>query len=368
MKKKILVFILSIIFLISSFPLKIIMANNISAKSYCVMEASSERILYGKNIHEKLPMASTTKIMTAILAIENGNLNDVINIKKEWTGIEGTSIYLKENEKLTLEDLLYGLMLVSGNDAAVSIASYISGSVDKFAALMNKKAKNLGMINTNFVNPHGLPNENHYTSAYDFALLTSYAMKNETFIKIINANKWSMPYENKENGRVIYNKNKLLKSYEGANGVKTGFTKAARKCFVFAANRNNMQVVGVLLKSEDHYPESKSLLNMSFNEYKLNEIIGSGDYVKTLEDKNNKDITYKLYIKENIYFPFKKNEDIKVKFNKIENIGNNNFILNYSVITKEKEYKYKTPLNKIIEKRNSYSLFYKLVKKYCNLI
>jgi len=368
MKKKTTVVILLIMILINIFPLKTVNADNISAHAYAVLEAGSNRVLYQRNMNEKLPMASTTKVMSAIIALEKGNLNDVIEIKKEWTGIEGSSIYLKEGEKLTLEDLLHGMMLVSGNDAAVSVANHIGGSIDGFAKMMNKKAKELGMKNTNFVNPHGLPDDNHYTTAYDFALLASYAMKNENFVKIINDKKWSMSYEGRENERVIYNRNKLLISYEGSNGIKTGFTKKARKCYAFAAKRNDMQVVGVLLHSENHYGESKILLDMSFNDFTLKKIIEQDDYIKTVPMNDSKTGILKLTASKDVYFPLRKDETYSLEYNKVYNSGSDNYIADYNVKIGDEKYIYTEEVN--VEKKDKgvgYN-FYNLFKKFTKLL
>lgn len=368
MKRKIIsVGLCLIVFLMSFFvyPKEKAEAFSINSEAYAVLECSTNRLLYSKNKDEKLPMASTTKVMTAILALEKGNLNDVVNIKKEYTGIEGTSIYLKEGEKLTLEDLLHGMMLVSGNDAAVAVAYHIGGSIEGFAKMMNEKARELGMKNTNFKNPNGLPDDEHYTTAYDFALLASYAMKNENFVKIINDKKWSMPYEGKENGRVIYNRNKLLNSYEGSNGVKTGYTKKAGKCFVFAAKRNDMQVVGVVLKSANHYIDSKNLLDMSFSNYKMEKIIEKGEYIKTLPLKNSKKGITKLTAENDIYFPLKEGEEAKVNFDKVYNSGSENYILNYSVKVGEENYSYSENLD---HKNVNKGIFYKFTNIFKNFV
>ena len=368
MKKKSIAIIIVMMILINLPNFGGVKAANVSAQAYCIMEAGSNRVLYSSNMNEKLPMASTTKVMTAVLALEKGSLNDVIEIKKEWTGIEGTSIYLKEGEKLTLEDLLHGMMLVSGNDAAVSIACYIGGSIDNFAKMMNKKAKELGMKNTHFTNPNGLPDDDHYTTAYDFTLLASYAMKNENFVKIINDEKWSMPYEGKANQRTIYNKNKLLKSYEGANGVKTGFTKKARKCFVLAAKRNNMQVVGVLLHTENHYEESKMFLDMAFNNFTLKKVIEKGDYVKTVQMKDSKNGIIKLSAGSDVYFPLKSDESADIKYKKVYNSGSDNYIADYSIKAGDETYNYSEELSVKKEDKGTFYNFKNLFKKFANLI
>ena len=183
-----------------------------AARAAVVMEASSRRVLYAKNPHMKLPMASTTKIMTAILAIEMGNLEDVVTVSPKAMGVEGSSIYLAKGERLTLEQLLYGLMLRSGNDAAVAIAEHIGGSVENFVRLMNRKAVQIGARNTNFVNPHGLHDDMHYTTAYDLALISAYAMQNPVFRTIVSTKYKKIPWEGRSYDRVLQNKNALLLS------------------------------------------------------------------------------------------------------------------------------------------------------------
>ena len=211
--------------------------EEISAGGVMLMDACTHKVLYAKNAHEKLPMASTTKIMTAILAIETGKLDALVTVPKEAYGVEGSSMYLRLGEKISLRDLVYGLMLVSGNDAAVAIAINVGGSIAGFAALMNEKAKALGAQNTHFVTPNGLHDAEHYTTAYDLALIASYAMQNETFREIVGTTYYRTVTG--EITRTVKNKNKILWEYEGGNGVKTGYTMAAGKCLVFSAERKH---------------------------------------------------------------------------------------------------------------------------------
>ncbi len=200
-----------------------------------LMEQGTNRVLYAQNENEKLAPASTTKVMTCILAIENGDLDKVVTVSKNASGVEGSSIWLSQGEHITLGDLLYGLMLSSGNDAAVAIAEEIGGSVDGFVEMMNNKAKEIGALNTNFANPNGLPDDNHYTTAYDLALICSYAMQNETFRTIVSTEYKEISWEGHEYLRVLKNKNKLLWQYDGCTGIKTGYTKSAGKCLTSAA-------------------------------------------------------------------------------------------------------------------------------------
>lgn len=184
-------------------------------------------MLYEKNADVQLAMASTTKIMTALVVLENCSLDEVVTVAKEAQGVEGSSIYLSAGEKLTVEQLLLGLMMHSGNDAAVALAIHCGGSVDAFVEMMNQKAADIGADRTNFVNPNGLPAEGHYTTARDLALIAATALKNDDFARIVSTQKAVIPWDGKEWDRVLVNKNKMLSMYDGANGVKTGYTKAA---------------------------------------------------------------------------------------------------------------------------------------------
>ena len=194
----------------------------ISSKSAVLIDSNGGRVLYEHNSYEKLSMASTTKIMTGLLACESGKLDKTVKVSPFASGTEGSSLWLKIGEKQTLENLTYGLMLKSGNDAAVAIAEYLGGSVDAFALLMNKRAKEIGAVNTNFKNPHGLDTEEHYTTAYDLALIAREAMKNKKFREIVSTKTYSIPMDGEKWDRVLKNHNKLLWRYDGCNGVKTG--------------------------------------------------------------------------------------------------------------------------------------------------
>ena len=280
-----------------------------SAQAACVLELNTNTVLYSKLAHKKLPMASTTKVMTAILAIEYGDLDTVITTADEAYGVEGSSIYLRLNEKMSLRDLIYGLMLRSGNDAAVAIAVHISGSVDEFAKLMNEKAQSLGAVNTHFVTPNGLPAAGHYTTAYDLALICSYAMKNATFREIVGTR-----YHNATTGdvaRTMMNKNKLLNDYEGALGIKTGYTKEAGKCLTFSAKRDGMTVVGVVLNCPNMFEDSMNLMNYCFENYELYNIVHAGTVViRTFIPGADKPAV--LVTAQDICVPVKKSDGIKL--------------------------------------------------------
>lgn len=281
---------------------------NIGAKAGILMDVNSCRVLYKKNIYEKRPMASTTKIMTAIIALENGDLDEIITISKKAASTEGSSIWLEPGERLTLEELLYGLMLNSGNDAAVAIAEHIGGSVEGFSKLMNNKAREIGAINTNFTNPHGLPDDRHYTTVFDLALIARYALTNPDFKKIVSTQKKTITWYGKEWDRQLYNKNKLLWQFEGADGIKTGYTRKAGRCLVASATRNHWQLLSVVLASPSIFDESKALLEYGFNNYTPVQIINKEKSVKTVKVKDGTDDTLWAFSKRDIIIPLSETE------------------------------------------------------------
>ena len=238
-----------------------------TAKACVVMERDSGRVLFEKNAHAQLPMASTTKIATALTVLNHCSLEDVVTIPAEACGIEGSSVYLRQGEKLTVKDLLYGLMLRSGNDCAVALALHVGGSIQNFAEMMNKTVCSLGCTNSNFVNPHGLHDDNHYTSASDLATITCQALKNEQFAEIVSTKTVKIANDGYDYPRVLVNKNKLLSSLCDADGVKTGFTKMAGRCFVGSATRNGMQVVVVVLNCGPMFEETAQMLDVAFDNY-----------------------------------------------------------------------------------------------------
>lgn len=248
-----------------------------SAQSAVLMEMESGDVIYEKNSHEKLPMASTTKIMTAICAIENGELDKKVKIASSVCGIEGSSVYLKSGEELTLKELLYAVMLESANDAAAAVATAVSGSVDEFALLMNATAKKIGAEETNFTNPHGLDNEQHYTTAEDLAKIAAYGLKNETFREIVSTYKMRIPMNSGDGVRLLLNHNKMLKLYDGAIGVKTGFTKRSGRCLVSAAERNGLTLVAVTLNDPNDWRDHEAMLDAGFEEYEMRTIADIGE-------------------------------------------------------------------------------------------
>lgn len=249
-----------------------------SAECMAVMEAGTYRLLYAKDAHKKRPMASTTKIATAITVIEKcPDLQKTVTVPAAAAGVEGSSIYLAAGEKVKLIDLLYGLMLQSGNDCAAALAITTAGGIPQFAAQMNETAQKIGAKNTNFVNPHGLHHDDHYTTAYDLALISSYAMKNPVFKQIVGTKRHTMPWEGRDYDRVIVNKNKILSTFTDGNGVKTGYTKKAGRCLVSGAERGGMQVVAAVLNCGPMFEECGSLMQKAFDEFELCDVGYHGD-------------------------------------------------------------------------------------------
>ncbi len=218
---------------------------NINARSAIILDRISKKILYGKNEFTKAKMASTTKIMTATVIIEKCDLNQTIEVSKKAAGTGGSRLGIKSGDKISIRDLLYGLMLCSGNDAAVALAESCSGSIQEFSNLMNNKAKELGLSNSHFESPHGLDSDNHYTTAYELAILSDYALKNSTFFNIVGTKNYTITING--NPKNISNTNELLGNLLGVYGIKTGFTNGANRCLVTACRRDNMDIICVVL-------------------------------------------------------------------------------------------------------------------------
>lgn len=242
-------------------------APAVSAQSAVLIEAESGNIICAKNADQRLPMASTTKIMTALTALELSSPEQIICVDARAVGVEGSSIYLTEGEQLTLEQLLYALLLESANDAAVAIAIGISGSVEAFAAEMNRIAAELGLKDTHFVNPHGLDDEEHYTTAYELALLTQHALKNDLLRTIVSTRKTTIPHAGTDGVRLLINHNKLLRLYEGCIGVKTGFTKRSGRCLVSAAQKDGVTLIAVTLNAPDDWNDHTEMFDYGFSCY-----------------------------------------------------------------------------------------------------
>ena len=254
---------------------------NVSAANAVLMELESGRVLYEKEAHEKKRIASITKIMTAILAVELGKLDDMVTVSDRAFGTEGSSLYLKSGQKMKLEDLVYGLMLRSGNDAAVAIAEHVGGSLEGFIYLMNQKAEEIGMKNSSFTNPHGLDNtKNHYSTAYDMALLTRYAMNNETFREISATKEHHAPNPNEKWDYEWGNKNKMLKLYKYSTGGKTGYTKLAKRTLVSTAEKDGMALVAVTLNAGDDWNDHMALFDLAFADYTMTTVLAIGQLKK----------------------------------------------------------------------------------------
>ena len=252
-------------------------AGAVSAKRAYVLDAVSGRVLYEKNASEQSLIASTTKIMTALVVCEQCNVLDRMRIPKEAVGIEGSSMYLQEGEVLTLQELLYGLMLSSGNDAAVALAIYCGGTVEGFAELMNDKARNLGLTGTHFENPNCLDAPGHYSTARDLAILAAYAMENPIFAKTVSAKSVKIGQ------RYLTNHNKLLWRVDGADGVKTGYTQAAGRILVSSATRQGRRLIAVTIDDPDDWKDHAALLEEGFSRYSVQRLVNAGDDVGTLE-------------------------------------------------------------------------------------
>ena len=248
----------------------IITEPSINSRAAIVYDRNSGLILFGKNENEKRKMASTTKIMTAIIVIENSNLDDIVTISSKAAGTGGSRLGLHTNDKISVKNLLYGLLLCSGNDAAVALAEYVGKDVSGFADLMNAKAKELNLNNTHFVTPHGLDNDEHYTTAYELAIITNYALKNELFCKIVGTKNITISINNYS--KTLSNTNELLGNLNGVYGVKTGFTNGANRCLVTSVKRNNMDIICVVLGADtkkDRTKDSIELIEYTFNNFEL---------------------------------------------------------------------------------------------------
>ena len=268
----------------------------ISAKNAILIDAETGRVLYEKNADTKGLIASTTKIMTALIVCERCNVLDRVKIPKEAVGIEGSSIYLQEGEVLTIQELLYGLMLHSGNDAAVALAIYCGGTVEGFAELMNDKSHALGMTDTHFENPNGLDSPGHFSTARDMAVLASYAMNNPIFAKTVSTKKVSI------SRRSLSNHNKLLWRLEGADGVKTGFTKAAGRILVSSAVRQGRRLVAVTMNDPNDWQDHITLMEDGFSRFQVRTIVEKGQILGTIEIAGGREQVANLIADENFSY------------------------------------------------------------------
>lgn len=315
MKRNLALIMSVVIAAVSSFSV-VSAKSDTSARAAVIMDVNSCRILYSKNKEEKLAMASTTKIMTTLVAIESRKLEEVVTVSKKASYTEGSSIYLRQGEKHKVHDLLYAIMLRSGNDASVAVAEHIGGSTEGFAEMMNSKAQSIGANNTHFANPHGLDAAGHYTTAHDLALITAYALKNPIFAEIVSSKKKTIEGPPNENwDRVMINKNKMLWQYDGGNGVKTGYTKKAGRCLVSSATRNEMQLVCVVLNCGPMWDDSSLLLEQCFKKYSNEKIVDKNKVFQVVEVKNGKEKFVAVKPTEDFYIALSAEEKGNVRLN-----------------------------------------------------
>ena len=357
--KKIIIFIISFfIFFPNTF------ASTNTASSYILMDQESGRVLQGKDIHNKRLIASITKIMTCIIALENSNIEDIVTVDESILKSYGSGIYIQIGEEISLKNLLYGLMLRSGNDAALMIANYVSGSEEEFVKLMNNKAKEIGMKNTIFVNSSGLDEQGgNYSTAYDMALLTRYAMKNNIYKEIVSTKSYQVKTNYKSYSWT--NKNKLLK-YDYITGGKTGYTEKAKRTLVTTASVNNMNLIVVTLRDSDDWNTHLDLYEYAKNNYNSYKVLNKSKF--KIENDNYFNGT--LYIKKDVYIPFKKSETDSlishIKLYKIKDykdgdiVGINQIIYKNEVIYEENIY-----IDKDNKKEEKINIFERL-KKWFN--
>lgn len=317
MKKKIIIFMFLLCVMLPSNASSL----SLSCRSCVLMDSDSGRVLYQKDKDNPRLIASITKIMTAILAIESGRLDEIVTVGEEVLTMYGSNIYIELGEKMRLEDLVYGLMLRSGNDAAIVIATFIGGSEEKFVEMMNKKATEIGMTNTIFNNSHGLDEvTQNKSTAYDMALLSSYASHNQTYMKIVGTKKYSVQTDKKS--YLWHNRNKLLNNYEFATGGKTGYTPSAGRTLVTNASNNNLNLTAVTLNDGNEYISHETMYNYGFENYKNYKILDKKKF-----KIDNAYYPDKVYIKEDFTYPLseeeKENIKVLVKITKLEKYENN---------------------------------------------
>lgn len=330
-----------------------------SGRSVILMDLESGRVLYEQNSRQELPPASVTKIMTALLVIENGNLEKEVTISEHAADTPESTVYLEPGEKLTRKDLLYACMLPSANDACVALAESVAGSEESFIQLMNARAQQLGMGNTHYCNPHGLDAEQHYTTAYDLAILSRYSLQNSIFAELVNTQKQIIPWEGRDEDRILLNQNRLLYRYEGACGVKTGFTRQAGNCVVGAAKRGKMGLIAISLNSPAVYEDLMNMLDYGFNNYRLIELAevdelsseikvlgGVTETVKAVPEKNLQvaatddeasQLTYKVQVVSEVSAPVKQGDILGVCkiYKQDEQVGVLNLLADKPVYSKQ---------------------------------
>lgn len=300
-----------------SFSYKVEASQTLYSKGAVLIEQDSKRILYDRNAQKPLPMASTTKIMTCLLALEKGNLNDVVTISSRAARAPKVKLNLKVGEKQFLGDLLYSLMLESHNDTAIAIAEHIGGTVENFCNMMTARGKELGAVATSFETPNGLDSTNHYTTPYDLAVITAVALENPQFIEIINTPYKSIPSTALEGSvkHELQNKNRFLSLFKGANGVKTGYTSKAGHCFVGAVEKDNMQLIGVALGAgwdskgkTRKYTDVVKLMEYGFDNYAKYKVVDPKDSFPSLKVEKGKASTVDLYCPDTVILPLTQEE------------------------------------------------------------
>ena len=362
----------------------------INSRYAVVLDRQSKAILYGKNETAKTKMASTTKIMTALIVIENTNLNNIVEVSAKAAGTGGSRLKLKAKDKISVRDLLYGLMLRSGNDAAVALAEYIGGSIPEFANLMNQKAEELGLVNTHFETPHGLDFEEHYTTAYELAILTDYALNNKVFAEIVKTKSCNININGQL--RTINNTNELLGNLNGVYGVKTGFTNGAGRCLVTSIKRGDLDVICIVLGADTkkiRTVDSINLIEYTFNNFENIDIktkieeefnnwknINEGRISIEKGIKNSINVELEEYDLKN--YPIKKNTEnriqvevnanldliapveVNTKIGEVTVYYDNHIILKIGILTAEEVNK-KGIIDYILEMGKNYSNYLKLV-------
>lgn len=268
----------------------------------CVINAATGEVIYSRNVAKRHAMASTTKIMTAILAIEHSEMDEIVTVSPNAARQEGSAMYIDAGMQVYMRDLLYGLMLPSGNDAAVAIAEHIAGSQEAFADMMNEKAKEIGARDTHFVNPNGLPDDNHYTTAYDLAAIARYAMKLPEFREFAGCYHYIATPLNSDKIMEFYNHNKLLSMYPGTTGVKTGYTEKAGRCFVSAAKRDNMEFIAVTLDDNNDWNDHMEMLDYAFSQHYPVSVVKKDGILKVAKINNK---SYNFVAAEDFVIPFR---------------------------------------------------------------
>lgn len=315
LKRAAWLYFVTVVFLSTIFLPHVATGAEVTGEAAVLMDCRNGQVLYEKNPHKRMYPASTTKTLTAIMALESGKMSDMVTVPAAAFNVEGSAIGLQEGERIFLGDLVYALLLNSGNDAAVAIACHLGGSVDDFAGQMNEKAAGLGALNTHFCNPHGLPDPNHYTTAYDMALIARYAMQNPEFKKIVSTKVKTIYRSIPEAQTYLGNSNKLLWNYDDAIGVKTGYTEAAGQCLVSAAAREGRELIAVVFKSEGAaiWSDSTMLLDHGFNDFCSLSLVDSGKFITDAQVKYGRQRTVPVQASRSLSYNFSRNEMAEVK-------------------------------------------------------